>query len=189
MKRFASPCPCHRETIALLVSGALTKSESAEIEAHLAGCQNCRDYFSELKIVAVPLASWERHFTHLEPARSVQAILAEEIAGPKLRSSSLSLTELLLECYRQLILPSRRIWAGLTLVWLGVFIANHQLGSDGPKVTASTSTRSADFILTLREQEQMMAELTFQSKPAAVEPPKRFVPRPRSEARENFLLT
>jgi hypothetical protein len=86
-----------------------------------------------------------------------------------------------------LIWPSRRSWSGLALVWLLILVANLDFHASTPRMMATTSPRSADFIMAFREQQQVMAELTDRPKAKAVEPPARFGPRPRSERRSEFL--
>ena len=52
MKRFFDRCGRYRQSICLLASGALPKSERAGIETHLAVCADCRNYYDEIKNVA-----------------------------------------------------------------------------------------------------------------------------------------
>lgn len=87
--------------------------------------------------------------------------------------------------FRELIQPARRIWTGLAASWLLIFLVNLRLSAGAPPITPSAG--SVDFITALREQDQMMAWLAQPAEPKAAEPPKRFVPRPRSESCGKFF--
>ena len=89
--------------------------------------------------------------------------------------------------WHELIVPARRVWAGLAAVWLLILLANLRLDAGAPRMTATNSGHSADFMMALREQEQAMAEWTGRSESKAVEPPKPFLPQPRSERRGEFF--
>lgn len=184
-------CQCPRKQLALLASGVLSKKEAGEIETHLAACADCRSYFAELNTMATPLASWEKHFAQVTPDKTTQLRWAQAIKSAERPESYRSLTPqiFLLECWQQLIWPSRRIWAGLAAVWLGIILVNTNSRASAPRMTATTSSQSTDFVMAFREQEQVLAELAPRSTPQLVLPPKRFVPRPRSEGRERFSMT
>ena len=47
-----------RPEISLLASGVLGEEEKIELECHLAGCQECRSYYGEIKALTMPLAGW-----------------------------------------------------------------------------------------------------------------------------------
>jgi hypothetical protein len=72
MRWFRNRCASRRESLCLLASGALLEPEARELEVHLAECAGCRQYFNELKGVAVPLAGWERIFADVEPDQATQ---------------------------------------------------------------------------------------------------------------------
>jgi hypothetical protein len=83
--------------------------------------------------------------------------------------------------WRELILPSRRIWAGLAAVWLviaAVNLAERDHSSPG-------NISSAPVMMSLREQQRWMNELfADRSLPVDTEPPKIFSPKPRTELME-----
>src|SRR5947207_15936740 len=70
MKR--NSCKRYRESLCLLASGDLPESERREINAHLAKCAQCRQYFSELRSVATPLANSVKGFADIEPGEQFQ---------------------------------------------------------------------------------------------------------------------
>jgi anti-sigma factor RsiW len=183
MKWFLNRCRRNRASLCLLASGVLSEQETAEIERHLATCPGCRKFYAEIKMTTLPFATWEKRFEHIEPRLAVQMRWTNEIKSADRRNSIalFSPRAVLLECWRQLIWPSRRIWSGLAAVWLLILIANLDFHASTPRMMATTSPRSADFIMAFREQQQVMAELTDHADVKAIEPPTQFVPRPRSE--------
>ena len=190
MKWFLSRCQRQRQKLCLLASGMLSEQEAVEVDRHLATCAGCRKFYAEIEMTTQPFATWEKHFEHIEPRPAVQLRWANAIKLVDRRKSIALFSPrlVLLECWRQLVWPSRRIWSGLAAVWLLILLANLDFRVSTPRMTATTSPRSADFILALREEEQLVAELTQRPEPFVAEPPKPFVPRPRSEARVEFFM-
>jgi hypothetical protein len=187
MKRFANPCRRHRESLGLLASGLLSGPERTGIENHLNECADCRAYLDEMKALTAPLTAWEKHFENVEVSASARLRWARAVATAGECNSRPGFTpkNILLECWEQLIWPVRHIWAGLTVIWLLILGANVDFQSGLPRMTATASSRSADFMGVLQEQEQMMAELNGQKESTAaappVEPRKRPGSRPHSE--------
>src|SRR5215472_1891789 len=107
-------CAQYRERLALLAGGVLPPEETGEVESHLTACAECREYYGDLKEVVAPLASWERQFDRLEPCPAAQRDLRNAVleSGAPRRVKGFTPGLLLLECWRQLIWPSRRIWGG-----------------------------------------------------------------------------
>jgi hypothetical protein len=79
----------------------------------------------------------------------------------------------------ELILPSRRIWAGLAAVWILIFAANFSLRDHSEKAMAKASP-SPEMMAAYRQQQELLAELIGQNEPAVAEPQKIYVPRPSS---------
>jgi anti-sigma factor RsiW len=184
MKRVFDRCGCYRRSLCLLAGGALPKSERAGIETHLAVCADCRDYYDEIKQVAVPLASWEKCFAHIEPDVALQRRWAKAVqtAGePKpVRPPALALRT----AWRELIWPCRRTWAGLAAAWLGIAVFN--LSHSGPReiVTAKSTMPPGEMRLVWQEQRSVLAEIIgpgLSRSPA--EPPRRPNNQPRSQLR------
>ena len=180
---------CQRQKVCLLASGVLSEQEAVEVESHLATCADCRKFYAEIKMTTQPFASWENHFEHIKPRSSAQLRWAKAIESEN-RSKPIALFSpgfVLLECWRQLVWPSRRTWAGLAAVWVVILVANLNLKASGPGVIATNSSGSADFIMAFRDQELVLAELTEYPKPKAIEPRKQFVPQPRSDRRAEYF--
>jgi hypothetical protein len=80
-----------------------------------------------------------------------------------------------------LLWPSPKAWAGLAAVWavvLSLGIANRRQPEPRAGQEAAPSPAT---ILALREQRRTLAQLIESIEPQPAEPPKTFVPRPRSE--------
>ena len=81
----------------------------------------------------------------------------------------------------ELVWRPRWIWSSLAAVWLMILGVNFHLSADVPRMVAKSAPNSAEFILTLREQERVLAELTGKSDSPDVIVPKREETQPRSE--------
>src|SRR5258708_23661594 len=79
MNLFLNRCERHRESICLLASGVLPEPEWREVENHLTACAGCREYYDEIKSVALPLANWEMNFAHIEPDQTLRTRWANAI--------------------------------------------------------------------------------------------------------------
>jgi len=108
------------------------------------------------------------------------------VAVPKFRVADTTTLPMLI--WRELILPSRRIWAGLAAVWIFIFVFNFSR-RDPAELLARKFPPSPEMILTFRQQERLLAELIGPNETQAAEPPKPFLPRPRSEERIETLMT
>jgi len=184
-----NPCRRLRRHICLLAAGVLSGSEKADIESHLVECANCRNYYAEVKMVAVPLAGWEEHFAHIEPDTAVQLRLMKAIASAdKSKSIRAFKPEVILrDCWQQLIWPSRGIWAGLAAIWILLLVANVSMRDRSPASVMASA--SPEMILSFRQQEKMLAELIGQSEPHVAAPPKQFSPQPSSRRRFKISMT
>jgi hypothetical protein len=61
--------------------------------------------------------------------------------------------------WRELIWPSRRIWAGLAAVWILIFVFNFSQRDPSELMARKTPPPSPEMILTFRQQEKLLAEL------------------------------
>ena len=91
--------------------------------------------------------------------------------------------------WRELIWPSRRIWAGLAATWILIFVFNFAQRDPAELMAQKSPPPSPEMILTFRQQERLLAELIGPNEPQAVAPPKPFLPQPRSEGRIEILMT
>lgn len=90
--------------------------------------------------------------------------------------------------WRELILPSRRIWAGLAAVWILILAANFSI-QDSAETKMAKSPSSSELIMAYRQQQQLMSELFGPNDSPPAESQKPHSPRPASERRARFLMT
>jgi hypothetical protein len=111
--------------------------------------------------------------------------------GTKEQSSAAFFVTLLLRCsnkiWLELIQPSRRIWAGIATVWVGIFIVNFSI-RDNSSAMAMKSSASPGIMMSVQQQERLLAELTEMGETRAAEPPKKSAPQPRSERRDETAM-
>ena len=133
---------------------------------------------------------------HQAAAPKLDAIRRAVVAGlnhqaTKEQSIPASLAASLLGCFHKLWLelfwPARRTWAGLAAVWIGILAVNFSQRDPAPVLAVKSS--SPQMMLTFRQQERLLAELTGPNEPSVAEPPKKVVPRPRSELRLEIFTT
>ena len=91
--------------------------------------------------------------------------------------------------WRELIFPSRRIWAGLAATWILIFVFNFSQRDPAELQARKSPPPAPQMILTFRQQERLLTELIGPNEVQAVAPPKPLLPQPRSESRIEILMT
>jgi len=94
-----------------------------------------------------------------------------------------------LALWRELFWPSRRIWTGLAAIWILIFVVNFSQRDKSEMMARKTPLPSPEMILVFRQQERLLAELIGPDELRVAEPPKLFLPQPRSEGRIEILMT
>lgn len=124
---------------------------------------------------------FEKNLSH-QPLRKIPAEWREQIlsvanaaAPTSPRPSSLAPRLL-----RELLWPCPQAWAGLAAAWIFILLMNFSFIEKSSPRVANTPPPSKEVLLALREQRRELERAIAGDEPAA-EPPKRFVPRPRSE--------
>ncbi len=85
-------------------------------------------------------------------------------------------------CWHELFWPCRRAWVGLAVVWTAILVVNVAT-RDAPKAVARQTLQSpAGMAEALKEKRRLMSEL-IGSVTEPAEPPRSYLPRPRSERR------
>jgi hypothetical protein len=72
----------------------------------------------------------------------------------------------------ELIWPSRRAWAGLVALWLGILAANLQLKATLPSAPTARAAPAADVVQAFAEQRRVLAELLPPLKPPTTQTPR-----------------
>ena len=188
MNLFSNSCRRHHQDLCLLASGLLSETDRTGIKKHLTQCADCRSYYDEIKTVTASLAGWERPFAHMEAdaafrSRTTTAILSAN------RPKRVHVPAFILrECWRELIWPSRRIWAGLAAAWMLILAADISMQDHSPQMMAKTLP-TPEMLQAWRQQERLLAELIGPGETRAATPPKTFSPSPSSERRFEILMT
>ena len=104
-----------------------------------------------------------------------------------MKRSETGATPVLQLLWRELILPSRRIWTGLAATWILIFVFN--FSQRDPAELMARKSPPPHMILTFRQQERLLAELIGPTETHAAELAKPFLPQPRSEGRIEILMT
>ena len=123
----------------------------------------------------------KRHQT-VEP--KLERMWTEELST-ELRSEAMPARENVLlaagwALWRELVLPSRRIWAGLACAWVLIAVLNLASAEPTTKVVSQMKPPSSEELRALIEQRRMLAQLIGPlSEPAYTQ--KRTAPGPRSD--------
>jgi hypothetical protein len=82
--------------------------------------------------------------------------------------------------WRELILPSRRVWTGVAAAWIVIAVLNLET-SEGPHPARTASPApTPEIMAALEEQKRLFSELIHAPEAQTPQPP-RHGPRPRSE--------
>jgi hypothetical protein len=90
-------------------------------------------------------------------------------------------------CWCEMIWPARRIWTGLAATWLVLLLVNLSFRTGTPQKTATISANSYGFVLSAREQEELLGEFNGPLAPHKAAPPQQqpSLPHPRTERRSD----
>jgi hypothetical protein len=91
--------------------------------------------------------------------------------------------------FLELVWPCRRTWTALAAVWVLIFIFNVSQRDKSELAARKLPPPSSEAVMAWRQQERLLAELIGPNETRAVEPPKPFLPQPRSEGRIEILTT
>ena len=184
MKRLFDSCRRQRQQICLLASGALSEPERNGVEQHLAACAGCRKYFEEVRAVALSLSDFAPAQSDLQPRLGAQARWNQAIraAGQTMPMRPAAPAGTVGQWYREVIWPWRRVWAGLAMVWLGIFAGNVSFPGPETALSAKASPRSQEMLMSFRDQQRILAELLPDSVvPHDADRQRPYLPKPRTE--------
>ena len=84
--------------------------------------------------------------------------------------------------------PNPGAWAGLAAVWIAILALNLSTRDDSQVVARQSAPPSPEVVAEVRQQKLMFAQLIGSYEARDAEPPRLFLPRPRSE-RVEILMT
>lgn len=90
--------------------------------------------------------------------------------------------------WRELFWPCPQAWAGLAAAWVVILVIHFSSADRTESAAKATTPPSQQEIMVLKEQKQMMAKLIETFDQPAGEPPKPYVPRPKSECRMESVM-
>jgi hypothetical protein len=127
---------------------------------------------------------------HQAAAPKLEALRREVVAGlkrqdTKAQSGAATLAAWCLggsnKLWLELVWPCRRIWTGLAVVWILIFIVNFSQRDNVGRITVK-SVRSGEMIMSLQAQQRWMNELMADSSaPPEADRPRNVAPKPRTE--------
>src|SRR5689334_359072 len=91
-------------------------------------------------------------------------------------NSKFSRENFLTTIWRELIFPSRRIWAGLAIAWILIAMVNISF-REQPQASVAKISPTPEMILAFRQEKKLLNELIGQNESQPVEPPRVFAPR------------
>ena len=117
-----------------------------------------------------------------QPMRSVPEEWRNEILGTARRAGNpqpSTLEPRIVSSWSDLLWPCPQAWAGLAAVWAVILVLDMATHEPVQVVKVSKAAPAREILIALKEQRRLLAELI--ESPTAVEQPKPFEPRPRSE--------
>jgi len=87
-----------------------------------------------------------------------------------------------------LLWPCPQAWAGLAAVWLVILLVNYSPAETHHTMAQKTVRPSPEVTMALKEQQRLLAKLIEPLDEPLAEPPKPFVPRPRTECNPTITL-
>jgi len=89
-----------------------------------------------------------------------------------------------------LLWPCPEVWAGLAAIWLGILVVNVASTERTERMAKKTAPTSAQVMMALREQEQILTELIEPHETSPAIPPRIIEsrPRPRSQRQQEFMM-
>ena len=81
--------------------------------------------------------------------------------------------------WRELLWPCPQAWAGLAAAWVLILALNAATREPVQVATAQSTPPAREVLMALKERRRLLVELA--GPPVQVEPPKPFVPKPRSQ--------
>lgn len=133
----------------------------------------------------------QRHRSVTPRLDAVRAVAVDQLNIKETKKQKPSADSIFLRCFttpwRELVLPSRRIWAGLAAVWVLILVAHLASRENDPVIAKKSVPPSREVLIALREQNKFRTQLFHnESKPVEADRPKPAA-SPHSELRAIML--
>jgi len=173
----------------------LDAKTTLEIQQHVATCAECAPRLAaEAKLDARLLAGlrqgqrtaalWEQLERRVVAAAKPGAAPRPSLLAPR-PSGWLSTINSQVSA---LLWPHPKAWAGLAALWVVILAVNFATREIAPTIEARRAAPlSPDTLRLLKQQGQLLAELSSQSQPREADRPKAMPPRPRTDRRDEML--
>ena len=173
----------------------LDAKTTLELQEHMATCAECARLFAtEAKLDARLMAGLRQGQRTAALWEQVeQQVIAAAKSGVRPRPSPLAprpagRLSTLNSQLSTLLWPHPKAWAGLAAVWLVILAMNFATRETTPMLEARRVTPlSPDTLRLLKQQEQLLADLSGWSGPRNADRPRAISPRPRTERRDEQL--
>jgi hypothetical protein len=87
-----------------------------------------------------------------------------------------------------LLWPNPKAWAGLAAAWVVIFALQFASRDPSQRIESVSATSRPVYLMTLKEEQQTLAELMGNNPPPDVEKPRRVSPPPRSDLRISISM-
>ncbi len=129
-----------------------------------------------------PEVQKERRPAKITHGWQVWAVLRTGISALRRKRVLAALFE---EFWLQSLWPWRRVWLGMSAVWLVILAINLPTEESGKRIRAEMRKPNAEVIMSLREQKQLMVQLLEPATPSILSRPR--TSGPRSERRQTVM--
>jgi anti-sigma factor RsiW len=173
----------------------LDAKTTLEIQQHVATCAECaRLFMTEAKLDARLMAGLRQgHRTTALWEQIEQQVIAAAKSGARPRPSPLAprpagRLSTLNSQLSTLLWPHPQAWAGLAAVWLVIVAVSFATREPATTLQVHSVTPiPPDTLRLLKQQEQLLADLSGWREPRNADRPKTTTPRPRTERRDKLL--
>jgi hypothetical protein len=132
----------------------------------------------------------EQHLCADKELDRIQAEIILKIAKPRTAGDekTINLPKLIWQTlWLEVLRPARNVWAGFAVAWCLLIVANLSQADHLPR-QANKKPISANMIMAWKEQQDLLNELTSPLSMQTAKRPKPYIPQPRSERPQPYLI-